>query len=64
MSGFGKLFGILVSLAFFGLGFWVLFARRFNYLPRQAKIIFAIFLFLYGGWRLTRYILKNPDGNE
>ena len=61
MSKFGKILGITVSVAFFLLGFYVLFSARFDYLPKQIKVIFAIFLFLYGSWKLTRYVLKNPD---
>lgn len=64
MSKFSKILGITVSLAFILLGFFVLFAPRFNSLPKQVKVIFAIFLFLYGGWKLTRYTLKNPNRDE
>jgi hypothetical protein len=61
MTKFGKILGITVSVAFILLGFYVLFGARFSYLTQQIKVVFAIFLFLYGGWKLTRYTLKNPN---
>jgi hypothetical protein len=64
MSKFGKILGISVSVAFILLGFYVLFGHRFDYLTKQIRVIFAVFLFLYGAWKLTRYILKNPNRDE
>jgi hypothetical protein len=61
MSRFGKILGISVSVAFFLLGFFVLLAPRFSYLPQHVRVIFAVFLFLYGGWKLTRYIFKKRE---
>ena len=64
MAKFNKILGICVSLAFVLLGFYVLFSVRFEYLSKQVRVIFAIFLFLYGGWKLTRYTLRNPNKEE
>jgi hypothetical protein len=64
MSKAGKILGIAVSVAFIFLGFYVLFGARFSYLTKQIRVIFAIFLFLYGAWKLTRYVLKNPNKDE
>jgi len=64
MPKFGKILGITVSIAFILLGFYVLFGTRFDYLTKQIRVIFAIFLFLYGGWKLTRYTLRNPNREE
>jgi len=64
MAKFSKILGICVSLAFVLLGVYVLLDPRFNYLPKPVKVIFAIFLFLYGGWKLTRYTLRNPNKEE
>jgi hypothetical protein len=63
MAKFGKILGITVSIAFVLLGFYVLFGTRFEYLTKQIRVVFAVFLFLYGGWKLTRYILKNPNSD-
>jgi hypothetical protein len=65
MSKIAKIIGIVVSLAFFGLGVYVLTGSRFRTaLPKEGRVIFALFLFLWGAWRLTRYIFKNPDRDE
>lgn len=61
MSRFSRILGISVSVAFFLLGFFVLFDARFAYLPKHVRVIFSVFLFLYGGWKLTRYIFKRRE---
>jgi hypothetical protein len=64
MTKWGKILGIAVSVAFILLGVYVLVGDRFGYLTKQIRVIFAIFLFLYGAWKLTRYTLKNPNKDE
>lgn len=61
MKRFNTILGITVALLFFGLGFYVLLHPRFSYLPKEMKVIFAVFLFLYGAFRLVRYIYKDRE---
>ena len=64
MGKFNKIFGIAVAAMFILLGFWILFDQRFNYLPKEVKVIFAVFLFLYGAFRIVRHIFKERDEEE
>ena len=61
MVKFWKIFGIFVAFLFIVLGFYILFGPTFKEYPPQVKIIFSIFLFLYGAYRMTRYIFKNRE---
>jgi hypothetical protein len=64
MGKFTKIFGIVVSAMFFILGVFILTSSRFSYLPKEIKVIFAVFLFLYGAYRMVRYIYKDRDEEE
>jgi len=64
MGKFTKIFGIVVAAMFFFLGAYLLFSPRFAYLPKEIKVIFAVFLFLYGAFRIVRYIYQDRDHNE
>ena len=64
MGRFTKIFGIVVAAMFFLLGLYVLLSPRFNYLPKEAKVIFSVFLFLYGGYRMVRYIYRDREEEE
>ncbi|HTX89481.1 MAG TPA: hypothetical protein VMC08_10865 [Bacteroidales bacterium] len=64
MAKFNKIIGIAIALLFFVLGFYLLYAARFNYLSKEIRVIFAVFLFLYGAFRIVRYIFKDRDRDE
>ena len=64
MQKFAKYFSWFVILLYFVLGIYVLVSQRFQYLTKEIKIIFALFLFLYGGFRLARLWTKNRERNE
>jgi hypothetical protein len=64
MGRFNKIFGIAVAAMFFYLGFWLMFSPRFSYLPKEIKVIFAVFLFLYGAFRIIRYIYSDRDRDD
>lgn len=49
---------------YFALGIYVLAGQRFQYLSSEVKYIFALFLFLYGGFRLARLWTKNRERND
>jgi hypothetical protein len=60
MANFNKILGIAVSCMFFLLGFYILLSPKI-YFPKEVKVIFAVFLFLYGAFRFVRYIYKDRD---
>jgi uncharacterized membrane protein len=64
MQKFAKYFSWFVIFLYFVLGVFVLVSPRFQYLSREVKVIFAIFLFLYGSFRLARLWTKNRESNE
>jgi uncharacterized membrane protein len=64
MQKFAKYFSWFVILLYFVLGVYILVSPRFQYLSKEIKIIFAVFLFLYGGFRLARLWTKNREQNE
>jgi ABC-type nickel/cobalt efflux system permease component RcnA len=61
MGKYSRIFGITVALLFILLGVYVLLGSRFKDYSQEVRIIFAVFLFLYGAWRMTRYIFKNRE---
>jgi hypothetical protein len=64
MSKYWKIFAIAVVLMYFFLGTYLLVSPRFSGLTREIKVIFAVFLFLYGGWRLARIYTKEKERKE
>lgn len=65
MAKFSKILGITVSSLFIIFGIY-LFTNppKFAYLSQEVRIIFAIFLLVYGAWRLVRYIMKDQSKDE
>ncbi len=64
MQKFSKYFSWFVITLYFLLGIYVLVSQRFQYLSKEVKYVFAIFLFLYGSFRLARLWSKNRDQNN
>jgi hypothetical protein len=64
MRKFSKYFAVAVVSLYFFLGIFVLVSPRVNLQPKELKVIFAVFLFLYGTWRLARIITKNRTNKE
>ena len=64
MQKFARYFSWFVILLYFALGIFVLLSPRFHYLSKEIKVIFAVFLFLYGGFRIARLWSKNREKNE
>ncbi len=64
MQKFAKYFAWFVILMYFVLGVFVLVSPRFQNLSKEVKVIFAVFLFLYGGFRLARLWTKNRERSE
>ena len=64
MQKISKYFSWFVILLYFILGTYLLVSSRFQYLSKEIKVIFAIFLFLYGGFRLARLWTKSREEDE
>jgi len=64
MRKYSKYFALAVVSLYFFLGIFVLVSPRFASMQKEFKIIFAIFLFLYGTWRLVRIITKDRANKE
>jgi ABC-type nickel/cobalt efflux system permease component RcnA len=64
MAKYWKIFSIAVVLMWFFLGFYLLLSPRFNNLTKEIRVIFAVFLFLYGGWRLARIFTKDRERED
>jgi len=64
MQKFSRYFAWFVILLYFALGIYVLTSQRFQYLSKEVKVIFALFLFLYGGFRIARLWTKSRENNE
>lgn len=64
MQKIAKYFSWFVILLYFVLGVYILVSSRFQYLSKDLKVIFAAFLFLYGGFRIARLWSKSREQNE
>ena len=65
MVRFSKILGITVSSLFILFGVWLFTnPRKFAYLSQEIRLIFAVFLVVYGIWRLVRYIMKDRSKEE
>lgn len=64
MKTFLKYFSFLVVVLYFFLGIFILVSPTFRYLPKEIKIIFSVFLFLYGAFRLARIWTKSREEDQ
>lgn len=65
MEKFNLYFSFLIVLGFFILATFLLVSPSFSYINLQIRIIFAVFLYLYGIFRTLRIITKlNKKGDE
>ncbi len=64
MRRFSKYFALAVASLYFFLGVFVLVSPRFAFMKQELKIIFSVFLFLYGGYRLARILTKDRRDKE
>lgn len=49
---------------YFIAGLYVIISPKINYIPKNIRIIFGSFLFLYAIFRLVRTIYKDRDKEE
>lgn len=55
---------ITIILMFFVFGVYVLFSPNLSYIPRNFRVIFAIFILLYGFYRLVSSFQKFKKNRE
>jgi len=53
-----------IILMFFVFGVYVLFSPNLDYIPRNFRVIFAIFILLYGFYRLVSSLQKIKKNRE
>ena len=56
--------GIAVILMFFALGAFILISPVFNYVPKNFRTILAVFIILYGFFRLIQVYQKYKNSRE
>jgi len=64
MEQFTRYFSILIVLGFFTLGTLLLLHPYFSYLNKEIRVVFAVFLYLYGFFRMVRIFLKIRKKND
>jgi uncharacterized membrane protein len=64
MRKYSSYISIAVVLLYFFLGVYLLVSPRFQHLSKEIKVIFAVFLFLYGGFRLARIWTKSREDKD
>jgi len=61
MKKYYKYFTIFVITLYFFLGVFLFISPLFRHLTKETRVIFAAFLFLYGGFRLARLWSKSRE---
>jgi hypothetical protein len=64
MQKIAKYFSWIIASLYFVLGAYVLVSDRFQVMSKELRIVFSIFLFLYGGFRLVRLWSKSREDNQ
>lgn len=53
--------GLITALTFIALGAYVLYTDNLNALPRATRVLFSIFFFALGVFRIVNWFLKNKS---
>jgi hypothetical protein len=63
MFKFFQAFSFIIVVLYFIAGFYILLSEKLEYIPKNIRIVFALFLISYGGFRLVRLYqkIKNKD---
>jgi len=64
MEKFNLYFTILIVLGFFVLATFLLVSPSFSYLSKEIRVIFSVFLYLYGVFRVVRVITKRKRRDD
>ena len=55
------IFGFFMVALYVGLGATLMFFPAFSYIPKEIRVIFGFFFFVYGTFRLVRLLQKLKD---
>lgn len=58
MDKFNLYFSLLIVLGFYFLATYLLLSPSFSYLSTEIRVIFSVFLYLYGTFRILRVLTK------
>lgn len=58
MEKFNLYFSVLIVLGFFILATFLLVSPSFSYISVEIRVVFSVFLYLYGIFRVVRIISK------
>lgn len=58
MEKFNLYFSVLIVLGFFILATFLLVSPSFSHINIEIRVIFAVFLYLYGAFRILRILTK------
>ncbi|MBC8314900.1 MAG: hypothetical protein H8E51_05310 [Bacteroidetes bacterium] len=64
MEKFNLYFTILIVLGFFVLATFLLVSPSFSDLSKEIRVIFSVFLYLYGIFRVVRVITKRKRRDD
>ncbi len=64
MEKFNLYFSILIVLGFFVLATFLLVNPYFSYLNKEIRVVFSVFLYLYGFFRIVRIVSKNTRKDD
>ena len=64
MKKYYKYFAYAVAALYFFLAAFIFISPLFRHLPQTVKVSFAIFLFLYGAYRLARIWSKSREESD
>ena len=59
-----KYISLFIVAGFFILATFLLVSPYFAYLNQEIRVIFAVFLYLYGSFRLVRVFIKRPRHDD
>jgi len=58
MEKFNLYFSLLIVLGFFFLATYLLVSPTFSYIGIEVRVIFSVFLYLYGTFRILKVLTK------
>lgn len=64
MEKFNLYFTIIIALGFFFLATYLLVSPSFSYINIELRVIFSVFLYLYGTFRILRMLTKRKRGDN
>lgn len=64
MNKLNLYFSILIALGFFFLATYFLISPSFQHISLEIRVIFSVFLYLYGSFRILRVLTKRKRRDD